>query len=61
MEIVIENNMTPTINYEENLQKYEWSFMVGGLLSMATHWIKTDCIESSEEMAKIFTTMVNLS
>lgn len=58
MEIVKESNTMPVLNNNENLQKYEWIFMVGGLLNMAIHWLNTDCVESSEEMAKVFTTMV---
>lgn len=60
MEIVIENNMMPVLNNNNNLQKYEWIFMVGGLMNMIVHWVKTDCIESCKEMAEVFTTMVKL-
>lgn len=60
MEIVSESHMMPVLKNEEHLQKYEWIFMVGGLLHMSIHWVNRDCVESSEEMAKVFTAMVRL-
>lgn len=61
MEIVRENHLLPVLQTEENLQKYEWIFMAGGLLNMTIHWVRTDCVESSEEMANVFMALVKHS